>query len=145
MIPAALGQTTRKDDLMKDRYYFPAIFTEEERGVSIVFPDLPGCLPCADTLEEGIRSAKEALGLHLYGMEEDREEIPQPSALDTISVPDGSALCIIDVYMPMFRENMKRSVKKTLTIPAWLNAEAESHHINFSQLLQEALTERLGL
>lgn len=130
---------------MKDRYCFPAIFTQEDRGYSIEFPDLPGCLPCADTIDECIENAKEALGLHLYGMEEDHEEIPEPSELAALTVPSGSAFCMIDVFMPMFRANMRRSVKKTLTIPAWLNTAAEEKHINFSQLLQEALVERLGL
>ena len=58
---------------MKDAYTFPAIFHEASDGISIHFPDLPGCLPCAQTMEEAFRNAKEALQLHLYGMEEDAE------------------------------------------------------------------------
>ena len=61
---------------MKNEYLFPAIFTPEENGISIEFPDLPGCLPCADTMEEAVKNATEALGLHIYGMEEDGEDIP---------------------------------------------------------------------
>ena len=60
----------------KNQYLFPAIFTQEEKGISINFPDLPGCLPCADTMEEAVKNAKEALGLHLYGMEKDGDVIP---------------------------------------------------------------------
>ena len=96
-------------------------------------------------MEEAVKNAKEALGLHLYGMEEDGEEIPQASKISDLYVPSGSTLCMIDVFMPMFRENVRRStVKKTLTIPYWLNAEAERRGINFSQTLQDALRQQIG-
>ncbi len=129
---------------MNNQYLFPAIFTQEENGVSIEFPDIPGCLPCADTMEEAVKNAKEALGLHLYGMEEDGEEIPKPSKITDLQIPSGSTLCMIDVFMPVFRENVRRAtVKKTLTIPYWLNAEAERLGINFSQTLQDALKQQI--
>ncbi len=130
---------------MKNQYMFPAVFTPEKNGVSIEFPDLPGCLPCADTMEEAVKNAKEALGLHLYGMEEDGEVIPEPSKIGELNVPSGSMLCMIDVFMPAFRENIRRStVKKTLTVPYWLNAEAERLGINFSQTLQDALKQQIS-
>ncbi len=56
---------------MKDRYSFIAVFDVAEDGISIEFPDLPGCLPCADTMEEALKNAHEALGLHLWGLEQD--------------------------------------------------------------------------
>jgi predicted RNase H-like HicB family nuclease len=54
-----------------DRYIFPAVLTYAEDGISIEFPDLPGCLPCAGSTEEALQNARQALGLHLYGMEQD--------------------------------------------------------------------------
>ncbi len=130
---------------MKNEYLFPAIFTPEKNGISIEFPDLPGCLPCADTMEEAVKNATEALGLHLYGMEKDGEVIPKATKISDIHLPGGSTLCMINVFMPAFRENVRRStVKKTLTIPYWLNAEAERKGINFSQTLQEALKRQIG-
>ena len=132
---------------MKKNYYvFPAIFTQEENGISIEFPDLPGCLPCASTLEEAAKNAKEALGLHLYGMEEDGEEIPSPSDISALKVPKNSTVFLADVFMPVVRENVRKaSVKKTLTIPAYLNAEAEKAGINFSALLQNAIKQELNI
>ena len=131
---------------MKDRYVYPAIFYYEEDGISIEFPDLPGCLPCADTTEEAVKNAKEALALHLYGMENDGDEIPEPTDIPALSVPDGAIPMLIDVFMPILRERMNnRYVKKTLTIPYWLNAEAEYQGVNFSGVLQEALKERLHI
>lgn len=131
---------------MKDKYVFPAVFYYADDGISIEFPDLPGCYPYADTTEEAAKNAKEALGLHLFGMEKDNEEIPEPSDIRNINVEDGSVLMLVEVFMPIVRERINNKyVKKTLTIPYWLNAEAESHGVNFSGILQEALIEKLNL
>ena len=132
---------------MRDTYLYPAIFDYSDKsGVAITFPDLPGCLPCADNTDEAVKNAKEALALHLYGMEEDKEELPFPTDVKDIETDKNQTLFLVEVYMPPFREKMKKNyVKKTLSIPAWLYAEAEHKGINLSQVLQNALTERLGL
>lgn len=131
---------------MKNTYIYPALFHYAEDGISIEFPDLPGCLPCAFSTEEALKNAKEALALHLYGMEQDGEEIPEPSDPTAISHKDGKVLMLIDVFMPPFRDKVaNKTVKKTLTIPYWLNAQAEHMGINFSKTLQDALTEKLNL
>ena len=131
---------------MKDTYIFPAVFDYADDGISIEFPDLPGCLPCADTVEEAVKNAKEALMLHLYGMEQDNEEIPEATAVNEIKIEANQAIILVDVFMPPFREKQKtRFVKKTLSIPSWLNAEAEHCGINFSAVLQEALKQKLEL
>ena len=64
---------------MKDIYIYPAILNYTDKGIAIEFPDLPGCLPCADTTEEAVKNAKEAMGLHLCGMEKDNDPIPKPT------------------------------------------------------------------
>lgn len=131
---------------MKKHYIFPAFFYFDEDGISIEFPDLPGCLPCADTSEEAFTNAKEALGLHLYGMEQDNEEIPQPTPIRQLHPENGAIVTMIDVFMPAVRDRINNSyVKKTLTIPAWLNQAAEAENVNFSQLLQESLKHYLGI
>jgi predicted RNase H-like HicB family nuclease len=132
--------------LVKDIYVFPAIFDYAEDGISIEFPDLPGCLPCAKTTEEAIKNAKEAMALHLWGMEKDGDPIPEPTPVDKIQVRENQAVMLIEVYMPLYREAIEnQSVKKTLTIPQWLNKLAEEKNVNFSQLLQSALKEHLGI
>ena len=131
---------------MKDTYIFPAVFEICDNGIAIMFPDLPGCLPCAETIESAVENAKEALKLHLYGMEEDNEEIPEPTAFHQISLQKNQTVMLIEVYMPPFREKQhKKFVKKTLSIPSWLNVQAEYAGINFSQTLQEALIQKLNL
>ena len=131
---------------MKDTYVFPAIFHEEDDGISIAFPDLPGCLPCANDIEEAFVNAKEALQLHLYGMEEDGETIPAPSRAATITCEPNESLAMIEAWMPPFRERMaNRATNKTVTIPRWLDTLAKKQHVNYSHLLQDALKRYLGV
>ncbi|MGN2369296.1 type II toxin-antitoxin system HicB family antitoxin [Clostridium cagae] len=130
----------------KDMYVFPAIFTYDNDGISIEFPDLPSCLSCADTTDEAIKMAKEALALHLYGMEEDNESIPKDTPINNLTLLENQIPMLIEVYMPLYRTAIEnQSIKKTLTIPQWLNKLAEKNEINFSQILQAALKEQLGI
>lgn len=123
-----------------------AVFHYADDGVSIEFPDLPGCLPCAETTEEAYENAKEALGLHLWGMEQDHEEIPEPTPANRIKTEPGDAMALVDVFMPPIRERInQRFVKKTLSLPAWLAAMGEQDGVNFSKLLQGALMDYLGV
>jgi len=132
---------------MKDRYFFPAIFTVNPDGISVEFPDLPGCLTAGKTEEEAFRMAREALALHLFGMEQDGEPIPEPSKASSLKpAAENQFVTVIEAWMPLVRDRAsQRLVKKTLTIPKWLNDLAEKQDINFSQLLQQALKQRLGL
>lgn len=131
---------------MKDTYIFPAVFDYAEDGISIEFPDLPGCFPCADSLDAAVKNAKEALMLHLFGMEQDNEEIPEPTSIENIHLEKNQAIILVDVFMPPFREKQRtKFVKKTLSIPSWLNAEAEHCGINFSATLQKALMNELHI
>ena len=130
---------------MKNYYAFPAFFYFDEDGISIEFPDLPGCLPCAQTQEEAFHNAKEALGLHLYGMERDHDTIPEPTPVNRLSPEDGGIVVMVEVFMPAVRERMNnKSVNRTVTLPAWLNAAAQERNINFSQVLQDALKSQIG-
>ncbi|HPU35648.1 MAG TPA: type II toxin-antitoxin system HicB family antitoxin [Bacillota bacterium] len=125
---------------------YPAIFSYAPDGISIEFPDLPGCLPCGKTTEEALKNAKEAMALHLWGMENDNVPIPEPSPIDEIKLKPSQVIVLVEVYLPIYRDAIEnQSVKKTLTIPQWLNKIAEENHVNFSQILQKALKEHLGI
>ena len=129
-----------------DRYIYPAVFERDEDGYSVTFPDLPGCITCGDNLEESYLMAKDALELHLYGMEEDNDDIPSPSRPESITVNSDSFVTLVEAYMPLIRDEMaNRAIKKTLTIPKWLNDLGEDKKVNFSQILQNALKENLGV
>lgn len=134
---------------MKTKYVFPAVFEcEETGGYSIYFPDIPGCYTDADTIDEGIQNASDALCLMLYRMEEKGEAIPEPSALRdvdrTIKKTDFVTYVSCDTLAYRRYFNSK-AVRKTLTIPSWLNDMAERENVNFSQLLQIALKQELRL
>lgn len=132
--------------MLNDHYTYPAIFSYDPDGISIEFPDLPSCLSCGDNTNSAISMAKEALALHLSSMEDDNDDIPSPSDISNIILEDGQAIVLVDVWMPIYRDKIKyTSVKKTLTIPKWLNDVAEENHINFSQLLQNSIKSQLGL
>ncbi|MEZ0538008.1 type II toxin-antitoxin system HicB family antitoxin [Caldicellulosiruptoraceae bacterium PP1] len=129
------------------KYVYPAIFqTEDVGGYSVSFPDLLGCYTEGDSLEEAIEMARDALGLYLYSLEEDKAPIPTPSKPEQIQTMPGQFITFIDIDMIEYRKKHdNRAVKKTLTIPAWLNTIAENNNINFSQILQNALIEHLNL
>ncbi len=131
---------------MKDRYSFIAVVYTDDDGVSVEFPDLPGCLPCAESIDEAVENAREALGLHLWGMEQDGETIPEPSAIKEIKVEDGGVPMLVDVFMPPFRDKLQnRFVKKTLSLPAWLADLADKDGVNCSKVFQSALIDYLGV
>ena len=131
---------------MEKTYHFIAIFDYADDGISIEFPDLPGCYSSANTTEEAIKNAKEAMGLHLWSMERDGDNIPMPSKLTDIKLENNQILYLVEVFMPAVRLRLDKSfVKKTLSVPAWLSAEAENKGVNFSGFLQEALIQHLGI
>lgn len=127
-----------------ERYFYPAVFTYEDgREIAVVFPDL-GCATSGENDDDALLSARELLGCVLFGLEEDGEEIPAPSALTDVVAQDNERVVLVDVYMPSIRQaEVNRSVSRTVTLPAWLNAAALEKNINFSQVLQEALKAQL--
>lgn len=134
--------------MYKDYFSYVAIFTYNEDGICIDFPDLPGCCPCADkdNTEMALKNAKEALGLHIWGMEQDNEILPESTPITKLKLKSNQIPILIDVFMPSVRERMNnRSVNRTVTLPAWLNAAALERNINFSQVLQDALKQQLHL
>ncbi len=120
---------------------YPALIHEDGDAYWLEFPDIEGCHTYADTIDELLEFAKEALSAHCSSLLDNGEKLPAPSVISNIKRQSNDIVAVIKT--PVIEK--KRSVKKTLTIPAWLNKEAENAGINFSQTLQEALTERLGL
>ncbi|OPX83963.1 MAG: hypothetical protein A4E54_02928 [Pelotomaculum sp. PtaB.Bin117] len=132
--------------MFPDRYIYPAIFNYYDDGISIEFPDLPGCLLCAETNEEAFKNAKEALGLHLLDMENDGERIPEPTVINSLNLKPNQLAVPIEVWMPVFREDIdNKIVKKTIILPKWLDDMAENEKINLSQVLQSALKNYFGI
>lgn len=129
-----------------ERYFYPAVFTYEPgQEISVDFPDLK-CATSGVNDDDALLSARELLGCVLYGLEEDEEEIPAPTPLSKIKTESNEYAVLVDVFMPSIRQaHLNRSVNRTVTLPAWLNAAALERNINFSQVLQDALKLQLHL
>ena len=132
--------------MKKDTYSYIAVVSFDDDGVSINFPDLIGCFTCADSEDEIFKTAKEVLGLHLWSMEKDNETIPEPTGIKDIILEDNETTMLVEIFMPPVRDRINNKVvKKTLTIPQWLNIEAEQQGVNFSMVLQNGLKQYLQL
>ena len=125
---------------MENFYAYIAVFTFDPDGISIEFPDLPGCLSCADSYQEAYENAEEALSLHLYSLEQTGESIPKASRIEEIQLESGQFPALIRVNMCLERAKIENvTIKKTVTLPAYMNIWGEQHHINFSGLLQDKI------
>ena len=125
----------------QERYVYPAVLTYEEGyEIAVTFPDLPGCATSGETDADALAMGREALGLHLWGMENDGDDIPTPSGIKDIALEENEVIALVEVYMPSIRlAQENKSVNRTVTLPAWLNARAMEYGVNFSQVLQDAL------
>ncbi len=129
------------------KYVYPAIFTPEGNGAfSITFPDLEGCYTCGDNLEDSLEMAEDALALVLYGYEKDKRKIPAPSKRNELKVSGDEFVNYISCDTMAYRKRFNnKAIKKTLTIPEWMNEEAVALGLNFSQILQDALLQKMHI
>ena len=128
-------------------YVYPATIQHEEDGrYSIWFDDLPGCATSGETLPQAIMMARDAMGGWLDCAIANGDAVPEPSGTWIIELKPGQEVALIDMDLEIYRrENDQRAVKKTLTIPSWLNTRAERAGVNFSQILQDALCVELDI
>lgn len=133
---------------------YPACFFKEKNGYSVIFPDLNYLSTCGDSLEEAFAMAVDCLAGYLFWLQQDGESFPTASKLaevDALTIMQELEFECEEAFANMVTVDVKeyaklhfeKAVKKTLTIPAWLNRLALERGINFSQVLQEALKERL--
>ena len=128
------------------KYLYPAIFMPDDEGKIIVtFPDIPDVETFGTSMADAYYMAEDALALWLWNAEEEKRAIPIPSDLQALASHLDVTVSWIsaDTYEYKCKHDVQ-PVKKTLTIPRWLNTEAELRGLNFSQLLQKALKRELG-
>lgn len=125
---------------MTNYTFYPAVFHPEATGYSVTVPDIEGCFTQGDTMDEALRMAQDAIGLML----EECAVCPTPSVPSSLPVEAGDFVVMVPFDMAAYQKQF-RPVKKTLSVPAWLNDAAEVAHINFSGVLQDALKEKLHL
>lgn len=128
------------------KYAYPAVFhpNDDDGSITVTVPDLPGCITEGKDLADAIFMAEDALALWLWDAENCKDPIPAPSRSIRVEAPEFiNYVCAdTDEYR---RKYDSRAVKKTLSIPSWLNTQAERAGVNFSQVLQDALKERLSI
>ena len=128
------------------KYIYPAIFTEEEDGILVDFPDLPNCYTDCASLEEAFENAEGALALALWHLEEERADIPVPSAPAALTVPKSASVALVRAdTLPVRQMNDTRTVRKNVTLPSWMDTLARERNINFSKLLQNAIRKECGI
>ena len=123
---------------------YPACFYKDDESGSyaVVIPDLPGCVSGGNTLADAILMATDAASGWVLDELEDGKSIPPASPLEDVKLDSGGFVNMLVLDMDVYAEKYgNKAVRKNLTIPAWLNTFAESNHVNFSQVLQDSLTE----
>lgn len=129
------------------KYVYPAIFKPlNDKEYFIKAPDLPGCITEGKSLSNALEMAQDAISMWLCDAEDNNEPIPIASDVFHVNLEKDEFVSLISIDTTEYRNlNDSRAIKKTLTIPNWLNTRAEKVGINFSQVLQSALKERLGI
>ena len=122
---------------------FPAIFTFDGKYYNVDFVDLKGCSTFGDSIQNAYSMAQDAMGLFLDNL----TDFPKPTIdFSDIQLQKNQFISFVSIDMEEYRKKFNnKAIKKTLTIPAWLNYLSEKNNINFSQVLQEALKEKLGI
>ena len=131
---------------MNDKFFYPALFHKEDGGgFWVSFPDIPECLTQGTDMSQAYEMAVDALGLALADRIKENN-VPVPTSIDSLMIAENSYPVIIEFDLLEYKKkHSSRAVKKTLTIPEWLNDEATKKGINFSAVLQEALKAQLGI
>lgn len=126
---------------------FAAILTPitDSAGYAARVPDVNGCITSGSDIAETLENIKDALAACLCTLEDFNEPIPTPRNPESIQHEEGSVIALVDVDTLKYREETDtRAVRKNVSMPAWLLNLAEKRGMNCSQVLQEALKERLG-
>ncbi len=122
---------------------YPAIFTPyfDEGGYDVSFPDLPKCMASGDSLEEALDNAANEASRYILTLMEKGEDVPPASDYaDVVADDPDDFVNYVVLDMGAYSDaHAQKSVRKNITIPSWLNAYGEAHHVNFSKLLQESL------
>lgn len=121
-------------------FVYPAIFHKENESYWVEFPDLKGCYSSGSTVPETLEMAQEALTGYLLTLLENGDNIATPTDISAYNPKDGFTT-LVSCDINQYKDT--KAIKKTLTIPSWLNDRAVSMGLNFSKVLQEALISKI--
>ncbi|SNT23138.1 Predicted nuclease of the RNAse H fold, HicB family [Anaerovirgula multivorans] len=124
---------------------YPIVLTPAKNGYVVYVPDMKINTEGTD-IADAIEMARDAIGLWGITEEDCGRKIPEPETIEIENIKHESneIVTLVDVDFLAYRKaNDMRTIRKNVTIPSWLNEAAEKEGVNFSQVLQEALKERL--
>ena len=125
---------------MRKLTYYAVFEPSTDGSYGVYWPDLPGCVSMGDDLQHAERMAVEALGMHIYEMEHDGDELPSVTVPPFEEMPDGGMVMPITIFPDIVETELdNRAVKTNITLPSWLKDWAGTQGINLSQALQTTL------
>lgn len=128
------------------KYVYPAILTQEDDGIIVSFPDVEGARTDGATMEEALENADDVLNLMLLTMEEKHMNIKPPTPIASLDVPKGSTVALVRADTLAYSKKVDtRAVRKSVSIPAWMDTLAREHNLNFSNVLQNAIRKELNI
>ena len=128
------------------KYVYPALFVKEDESIIVTFPDLEDTFTDGATMQEAFENAEDVLNLMLWNREEEKDDIPMPSSPEQITVPQEATLAMIKADTLAYRKlHDQKIIRRSITIPSWLDTLARERNINFSQLMQNAIRRECGI
>ena len=128
------------------KYVYPAILTQEDDVIIVSFPDVEGARTDGATMEEALENAEDVLNLMLLTMEEKHMDIKPPTPIASLDVPKGSTVALVRADTRAYSKKVDtRAVRKSVSIPAWMDSLAREHNLNFSNVLQNAICRELNI
>ena len=128
------------------KYVYPAMLTQEDDGIIVSFPDVEGARADGATMEEALENAEDVLNLMLLTMEEKHMDIKPPTPIASLDVPKGSTVALVRADTRAYSKKVDtRAVRKSVSIPAWMDSLAREHNLNFSNVLQNAICRELNI
>lgn len=128
------------------KYMYPAIFTKEDDGIIVTFPDVEGAFADGADMTEAYENAADVLNLLLMSYEDDKQEIQPPTDLDQLALPEHALAALVPADTDAYRRKVDtKAIHKNVSIPSWLNTLATKRNVNFSNILQNALMKELGV
>ena len=127
-------------------YVYPVVFTPDDGGYCVYAPDLPGCITQARDYADGIENIRDGIGGILYILERDGRPIPAPSVPADVEHNDGDTITLVDVDVEAYRRRVATAaVRRTISIPQWMDEMASRSGVSLSQITQDGLRRHLGI
>ena len=128
------------------KYVYPAILTQEDDGIIVSFPDVEGARADGATMEEALENADDVLNLMLLTMEEKHMDTKPPTPIASLDVPKDSTVALVRSDTFAYSKKVDtRDIRKSVSIPAWMDSLAREHNLNFSNVLQNAICRELNI